>query len=72
YLGKVLPAAAIALVLIYSLKGTQIFIFPYGIPEVLGILAVVLIHKWRRNTLLSIAAGTITYMVCQHFFKQIL
>ena len=67
YLGKVLPAAAIGLVLVYSSKDTQIFIFPYGIPEVLGILAVVLIHKWRRNTLLSIAAGTITYMFLIQF-----
>lgn len=67
YLGKVLPAAAIALVLVYSLKDTQVLTFPYGIPEVLGVLVVILIHRWRRNTLLSVAAGTITYMLLIQF-----
>lgn len=67
YLGKVLPAAAIALVLVYSLKDTQLFTFPYGIPEALGVLVVIFIHKWRRNTLLSVVAGTVVYMFLIQF-----
>jgi branched-subunit amino acid transport protein AzlD len=67
YLGKVLPAAAIALVLVYSLKDTEFLTFPYGLPEIIGILVVVFVHKWRRNTLLSVAAGTIIYMFLIQF-----
>lgn len=67
YLGKVLPAAAIALILVYSLKDTQLTSFPYGIPEIIGVLVVVLIHKWQRNTLLSVIAGTAIYMLLIQF-----
>lgn len=62
YLGKVLPAAAIALILVYSLKDIDLTSFPFALPEVISILAIVLIQKWRRNTLLSVVSGTITYM----------
>lgn len=67
YLGKVLPAAAIALILVYSLKDTQILSFPHGLPEAISVLVVVFIHKWRRNTLLSVFAGTIIYMLLIQF-----
>ena len=62
YLGKVLPAAAIALILVYSLKDIDLTKTPFGLPEVISILVVVLMQKWRRNTLMSIVGGTITYM----------
>lgn len=62
YLGKVLPASAIGLLVVYALKDIQITKMPFAIPEFLAILAIVLIHKWRRNSLLSIASGTIVYM----------
>lgn len=63
YLGKVLPAAAIGLLVIYALKEVKLTKEPFAIPEFLAILVIVLIHKWRRNSLLSIATGTIVYMV---------
>jgi|SRR5690625_196636 branched-subunit amino acid transport protein AzlD len=63
YLGKVLPAAAIGLLVVYALKDIQITERPFAIPEILAILVIVFIHKWRRNSLLSIASGTIIYMV---------
>lgn len=63
YLGKVLPAAAIGLLVIYALKEVKLTKAPFAIPEFLAILVIVLIHKWRRNSLLSIATGTIVYMV---------
>lgn len=63
YLGKVLPAAAIGLLVVYALKDVTLTEQPFAIPEILAILVIVLIHKWRRNTLLSIASGTIVYMV---------
>lgn len=63
YLGKVLPYAAIGLLVVYCLKGVSWISAPYGIPEAVAILTVVVLHLWKRNVLLSIGAGTILYMV---------
>ena len=62
YLGKVLPYAVIGLLVIYCLKdvpgsGT------YGIPEFLAIVFIVLLHRWKKNILLSIGGGTVFYML---------
>ena len=62
YLGTVLPYAAIGLLVVYCLKdvpgsGT------YGIPEAIAIVFIILIHKWKKSTLLSIGSGTVLYMV---------
>jgi|SRR5699024_2152809 len=62
YLGKVLPAAAIGLLVIYAFKDVKVTGAPYAIPELIAILVILFIHKWRRNSLLSIASGTIVYM----------
>ena len=63
WLGKVLPAAMMGLLVVYSLKGVSVTTAPYGIPELLAILVIVLLHRWKHNTLLSIAAGTAVYML---------
>ncbi len=63
YLGAVLPAAIMAVLVVYCLKGITPLSYPYGLPELLSAAAVVLIHLWRKNTLASIALGTICYMV---------
>lgn len=63
YLGGVLPFAVIGLLVIYSLKDTVLLSWPYGIPEAIAIACIVLLHIWRKNMLLSIAAGTIIYML---------
>ncbi len=63
YLGKVLPYAIMGMLVVYCLKDTTILSWPYGIPELLSCVAVVLLHLWRKNTLLSIGVGTACYMV---------
>lgn len=69
YLGKVLPCAAIGLLVVYCFKdvasnGT------YGIPEILSVLLIIVLHKWKKNTLLSIGGGTALYMLLvQTVFK---
>lgn len=63
YLGKYLPYAIIGMLVVYCLKGISFVNAPYGIPEALGVVAVVGLHLWKRNTLLSIAGGTILYMI---------
>ena len=63
YLGRFLPAAVFGLLVIYCLKDVSIFSGSHGIPEAISIIVVVLLHLWKRQMLLSIAAGTISYML---------
>ena len=63
YLGRVLPAATMGLLVVYCLKGVSWTNPPHGVPELLAILAVVLLHRWKSNVLLSIAGGTALYML---------
>ena len=67
YLGKYLPYAIMAMLVVYCLKAVSVTDYPFGLPELIGVLAVVLLHIWRRNTLLSIAGGTVLYMVLVQF-----
>lgn len=62
YLGRVLPYAVIGLLVVYCLKSVSIAVFPFGLPELIAIILVIILHLWKRNTLLSIGAGTIIYM----------
>ncbi len=63
YLGKVLPAAVFGLLVIYCLKDVSIFSGSHAIPELISIAVVVLLHLWKRQMLLSIAGGTVCYML---------
>ena len=63
YLGKVLPCAVMGMLVIYCLKDVSVLQFPHGIPELLGIAAVAILHLWKRNALLSIGIGTVFYML---------
>lgn len=63
YLGKALPAAAYGMLVIYCLKDVSISEGTHGIPELLGIAVTAVLHLWKRNMLLSIAGGTIFYMI---------
>ena len=63
YLGRVLPYTIIGMLVVYCLKGIQLFSFPFGIPEAVGVGAVSIIQLWRKNMLLSIGGGTLIYMV---------
>lgn len=67
YLGKVLPYAIMGMLVVYCLKDVSLAHAPFGIPELLGCLIVAGLHIWRRNTLLSIAAGTVSYMLMVQF-----
>ena len=67
YLGNVLPSAVFGLLIIYCLKNVSIFAGSHGIPEMLSIILVVLLHLWKRPMLLSIAGGTIFYMILVQF-----
>lgn len=62
YLGGVLPPAVIGMLVIYCLKAVHVTAYPYGLPELLAVVCVILLHIWKRSNLLSIGAGTILYM----------
>lgn len=63
YLGKVLPAAVFGMLVIYCLKEVNVLAGNRGIPEWISIAVVIGLHKWKRQMLLSIAGGTICYMI---------
>ena len=63
YLGKVLPFAVMGMLVVYCLRGISFTSVSHGIPELVSVALVVLLHLWRRNTLLSIIGGTACYMV---------
>ncbi|WP_342527170.1 branched-chain amino acid transporter permease [Chryseomicrobium sp. FSL W7-1435] len=63
FLGRLLPPAVLGLLVIYSVKDVEWTRGLYGVPELLGIVLIICLHIWKRNMLLSIAGGTIFYMV---------
>jgi branched-subunit amino acid transport protein AzlD len=63
YLGKVLPSAVIGLLVIYCFKDVSLLSGSHGIPEFIGVGVVALLHFWKKKMLLSIAGGTIVYMI---------
>ncbi len=63
YLGKVLTPAIIGMLVVYCLRNTAILSAPHGIPELIAVVVVALLHIWKRNNLLSIGVGTVLYMV---------
>ena len=67
YLGKVLPFAIMGMLVVFCLKNVSITSYPHGIPELLGVLTVAGLHIWKRNTLLSIVAGTVVYILLVNF-----
>ena len=62
YLGKVLPYAIMAMLVIFCLKNMSLIQTPHGIPELLSCGVVVALYLWKRQTLLSIVGGTACYM----------
>lgn len=63
YLGKVLPYAIMGMLVVYCLKDTRLTAAGSWIPAVCGVAATVGMHVWKRNSIFSILAGTIVYMI---------
>lgn len=63
YLGRVLPYAVMAMLCVYCLKGLSFSAPGEYLPELLCTALVAGLHVWKRNTLLSIGAGTVAYML---------
>lgn len=63
YLGKVIPPAIMAMLVIYCLKGASVFAWPFALPELLASAVVVGLYAYKRKTLPAILCGTCFYMV---------
>jgi branched-chain amino acid transport protein azlD len=62
FLSLTIPAAMMGLLVVFCLKRINVLTYPYGLPELISVSLIVILHLWRRNVLLSIAAGTLMYM----------
>ena len=67
YLGKVLPPAIIATLIIYCIRSVDFTASPHGAAEIIAIVVTALLHIWKKNTLISIGGGTILYMLLVQF-----
>ena len=67
YIGKFLPSAVFGMLVVYCLKDVDILERPHGLPELIAILVTGALHIWKRQMLLSIAGGTVCYMLMVHF-----
>ena len=63
YLGHALPPAIFAMLVVYCLKDVNVACGGHGLPELIAISTVVVLHLWKRKMLLSIAVGTALYML---------
>lgn len=63
YLGNTLPPAVMGMLIVYCLRNISVLESPFGIPELIAVVSVAVLHLWRKNNLLSILGGTVLYMV---------
>ncbi len=66
-LGKILPSAALGMLVIYCFKDVKFLSGSHGLPELLSAYLIVGLHYWKKNMLLSIASGTVCYMLLVQF-----
>lgn len=63
YLGKALPAAIFGMLVVYSLKDVSLLSGSHGLPQAIAIGVTTALHLWKRQMLVSIAGGTVCYML---------
>ena len=62
HLGRTMPLGVMAVLVVYTLSSVDVTAAPHGLPELAGVVVTAGLHLWRRNAMLSIVAGTATYM----------
>lgn len=63
YLRKALPAAIFGMLVVYCLKNVNVFAGSHGLPELISIAVVVALHLWKKQMLISVAGGSVCYML---------
>ena len=67
YLGGALPGAVFAMLVVYCLRHVSLLSGAHGLPELIAIAATAALHRWKKQMLLSIAGGTVCYMLLMQF-----
>lgn len=62
YLSIVLPLSIMIILVVFSIRNINLNLYPFGIPELISIALVAALQYFRKNLLLSILVGTLTYM----------
>ncbi|MCI5704444.1 AzlD domain-containing protein [Candidatus Pseudoscillospira sp. SGI.172] len=62
YLGRVLPPAVIAMLIVYCLRTVRFTAPGLWLPQLISVAAVIALHLWKHNNLISIFGGTLLYM----------
>lgn len=63
YLGRVLPGTVFGLLVVYCFRDISVFSGSHGLPELIAGAAVVALHLWKKNMMLTVAVGTLIYML---------
>ena len=66
-LGRLLPSAVIAMLVVYCLKDMHFAAATGYLPAIIASLLTAALHAWKRNTLLSVISGTVCYMLLVQF-----
>ena len=67
YMGKCLPSAVFGMLVVYCLRSINVLQGSHGAPELIAVVIPGCLHLWKRQMLLSIAGGTVCYMLMLHF-----
>lgn len=67
YIGKWLPSAVFGMLIVYCLRNVSLLEGSHGLPELIAITLTVVLHLWKRQMLISIAGGTVCYMLLLRF-----
>lgn len=68
WMGRLLPRAVMAMLVIYCLKDVSFSGSPWGIPVLVGVAVTAVLHAWKKQMILSICGGTLTYMLLLRLF----
>ena len=63
FLGKALPSAVFALLVVYCFRAIDWTGGHHGLPEIIASLVTIVLHLWRRNMFLSMLGGTAVYIL---------
>tara|TARA_B110000879_G_scaffold176141_1_gene229860 strand:- start:231 stop:551 length:321 start_codon:yes stop_codon:yes gene_type:complete len=66
-IGKLLPAYIMCLLLVYEVHIETFLHVPYGVPELVSLSVLTLVHLWRRQLLLSLCVGSACYLLLLHY-----
>lgn len=66
-LGRILPSATLGMLVVYCFKDVSFISGTHGLPEMISLLFIVILHFWKKNMFLSIIGGTVCYM-CLFYF----